>query len=278
METQVILCTGTYAKTPYYLEKFGVNLFSIEELCYYMCENAYLIDKDFMEEDLIAWIDTECSLKSLARQLYTLIHNDGSVSAFVGIILEETCYISKPERELIEKLLTQNRNMDLSLRKKNRADYFLEHGLYTKALLEYDQLQYEVDPKRREILGAIHHNKGVALARLFTFEQAAAEFLEAYRILNMDECYLEYLAALHLYLSKDEYIKEVMLEHNESAYSVKLEQKIEQVMEWWKESNGAVLVENLKKWKNSDNSGIYYETLEKTIDTWKEEYRGCVNR
>ena len=44
----VILCNGNYAKTPYYIEEEEVNLYSVEELCYYIYKNAFLLQDDFL--------------------------------------------------------------------------------------------------------------------------------------------------------------------------------------------------------------------------------------
>ena len=42
--SNVIVCEGTLAKTPYFVSEDGINLYSIEELCYYLMTNAYLLD------------------------------------------------------------------------------------------------------------------------------------------------------------------------------------------------------------------------------------------
>ena len=39
-----ILCQVKRAKVPYYIENISMNIYSIEELCYYMYHNIYLFD------------------------------------------------------------------------------------------------------------------------------------------------------------------------------------------------------------------------------------------
>ena len=40
----VCLCTGNYAKNPFYLKFSDISLYSIEELCYYFMERVHLLD------------------------------------------------------------------------------------------------------------------------------------------------------------------------------------------------------------------------------------------
>ena len=66
--SNVIVCEGTLAKTPYFVSEDGINLYSIEELCYYLMTNAYLLDDSFVEIHLAEWIANECSLESLGKR------------------------------------------------------------------------------------------------------------------------------------------------------------------------------------------------------------------
>ena len=43
---QIILGTGRYAGKPYFVEKFYINLYSIEELCYLLVEKAQMLDEE----------------------------------------------------------------------------------------------------------------------------------------------------------------------------------------------------------------------------------------
>ena len=47
-----ILCIGTYAQTPFHMEKIGRNVFCIEELCYCIVQNAFLIDEESIVTDV----------------------------------------------------------------------------------------------------------------------------------------------------------------------------------------------------------------------------------
>ena len=42
---ELLLCRFKTAETPYYLENYSVNIYSLEELCYCMEQNPYLIEE-----------------------------------------------------------------------------------------------------------------------------------------------------------------------------------------------------------------------------------------
>ena len=63
------LCQTPRARHPYYIESIDINIWSIEELCYYMRENVYLIDEAILGKKLCDWIEKELHLKKLAETL-----------------------------------------------------------------------------------------------------------------------------------------------------------------------------------------------------------------
>ena len=64
-----ILCQTQVASQPYLIENIQMNIYSIEELCYYLYNNIYLTDQTIMNEGLCRWVENELGLSSLARKL-----------------------------------------------------------------------------------------------------------------------------------------------------------------------------------------------------------------
>ena len=77
-----ILCIGTYAKNPFHIEKIGKNVYCIEELCYCIVQNAFLLDEDSFNKELFDWIAVECSLDELADELRSMLAKKCSVACF----------------------------------------------------------------------------------------------------------------------------------------------------------------------------------------------------
>ena len=53
---ELILCSHPIAAMPYYIDNISLNVYSLEELCYYIENHLYLIEADFMSEELCLWI------------------------------------------------------------------------------------------------------------------------------------------------------------------------------------------------------------------------------
>lgn len=63
-----ILCQTEKAAVPYYIESISTNIYTLEELCYYLYHNLYLVDDTILNEGLCVWIEKELKLPSLAGQ------------------------------------------------------------------------------------------------------------------------------------------------------------------------------------------------------------------
>lgn len=50
-----ILCQVNGQKNPYYISNISTNIYSIEELCYYLYHNIYLLDETIINEQLLVW-------------------------------------------------------------------------------------------------------------------------------------------------------------------------------------------------------------------------------
>ena len=53
---ELILCKRPIAAIPYYLEGASINVYSLEELSYFLYHHTYQIPQDFMSVELCHWI------------------------------------------------------------------------------------------------------------------------------------------------------------------------------------------------------------------------------
>ena len=65
----LILCHKKKAKHPYEISRIHMRIYTIEELCYYFCNNLYLVDYTIINRQLCDWLDEELELYSLADEL-----------------------------------------------------------------------------------------------------------------------------------------------------------------------------------------------------------------
>ena len=66
---QLILCKSPRAKNPFYIESGKVNIYSLEELMYFVQSARFVSRDDFMKPEFIDWIEQEIGLGELASML-----------------------------------------------------------------------------------------------------------------------------------------------------------------------------------------------------------------
>ena len=64
-----ILCQTKKARSPYFIQNISTNIYTLEELCYYLYHNIYLVDQTIINEALCSWIAQELELPRLAAKL-----------------------------------------------------------------------------------------------------------------------------------------------------------------------------------------------------------------
>ena len=101
----LILCHKKKAKHPYEISRIHTRISTLEELCYYLCNNLYLIDYTIMNEQLCRWIADELEMQDLAVKLVELIRNHGSVEKFVVLVLHESRIYTPGEMAHIQNVL-----------------------------------------------------------------------------------------------------------------------------------------------------------------------------
>lgn len=183
--SEIFICNEQIADLPYYIEGISWNIYSIEELCYYIEYNTYLLERDFMNEELCTWIGKEVKNIKLAEQLRDIMHLDGRLSEFVLALLVGCGYCSKEKIKEIIRVITEMEEQSDFECNKVRADRLMEKQKYLSCIYEYKNLldSNEAGEQSKELLGNIWHNLGIAYARMFLFQEAIHCFDKAY-VLN----------------------------------------------------------------------------------------------
>ena len=273
MMNNIYLCVGETASTPYYFEKVYANVYTIEELCYVLYENAFLIDREIVNKQLATWIETECKLPELARSLYSLINQGANPQAFVGTILEYAGYYTKDEIEKVESILYMNVSMNVFEKWKAKADFLFENRHFLLAVKEYEHLLLTLEEDETDLRSRVYNNMGVTYMNLNLYDSAVECFKKAYEINNDETAYKHYLTAKRLQLSEEEYIR--LIADEESAYrmSVPLEGELEAVKAEFEESPDAKHMQELFSLKDRKEASLYYEEITRMTEGLKSEYR-----
>ena len=112
----------------------------MEELCYYLCNNLYLIDYTIMNEQICNWLEEEIGMKDLADQLRDVLRLRGSVEKFVLTILKASRIYRDPEMIRIQNVLEHLKNQKDIERQKYKGDNLLESGEIEEAILVYQEI------------------------------------------------------------------------------------------------------------------------------------------
>lgn len=278
MISRVLTCVGKQADKPYYYDKLYTNLYSIEELCFVLHENAFMIEKEVMSHELAEWIEVECGLTDLARELYQLINQNASISSFVGMILDYVGYYSSDEIEKTENILKDNVTMNAFERWKAKADFLSENGHYVDAIREYDYIINRTPQDEIDLLSHSYNNMGVTYMQLRLYDFAEECFMEAYKLNGNEEAYKSYLISKRLHLPEQEYITEVANDSDSARtdLNVQVETDILTAEKEFNESDEAAKLKELFELKSSADAQAYYERITKITEELKDNYREAV--
>lgn len=270
----VILCSGNYAKTPYYIAENDLHLYSIEELCYYLYKNAFLLQEDFFCDGLLEWIRTELALPLWADALLQFRDKEECLYHSIEYLFWATGYYDKESCEKIHRVLLDGSRLSVEERKKLRADAYCKRQRYTLALSEYEELLKVCKEDQVKLKAKLHHNMGVCLCGLFLYDQAADSFLEAFHTYPNTESYVQFLTALKLGSSQTEYLS-YLSNHPESYEdSLEVESRLKKVEADWERIAILDVVERTM----GEEELSFYAAVNHLLKQAKEEYMNMVSK
>lgn len=278
------LCVGEYCENPYNIESLELKVYCMEELSYCLKENAFLLDLSLMNDKLVDWIGEECRVHDLAKQLYPMVHKQGSLSVFVVTILQYVGMYDPEEISQVEQVLKQGAGLSNMEKRKSQIDYMVEKRKYAAAIRGYDLLLETWSDLEKEgkelpagkVRAAILHNKGVALTGLMLYDKAAYYFREAWQT-DPDREHLDaYLAAKRMELPEDEYVAFAAQNPENYTESLELEKRIEQFEREWEQQPEYRQLKLRGEWRTGDRVKYDAEN-ERLTQALKNSYRTSVS-
>lgn len=275
--------TGNTAKTPYYFKKLDIMVYTMEELCYVLEKEAFLLGNEIMEDDLIQFVGEECGLAELAEEMHVLVHQKGTLSSLVCMIQRYVGLYTKEEIAQMEATLKMSSGMSDYEKKKMQIDYLVEKKRYSAANDAYDSLLKELYRLPAELLEAnnkvaagILHNKGVALAGLMRYDEAGECFLKAYGLSREKESFMAFLGAKRLTLSQTEYVALIAEYGEQYADCLAFEKSFERLNEQWQQTQEYMQLKELRALRAIGEQKKYYSESEKVVGLLKSKYRSSV--
>lgn len=185
----MILCRTKKADSPFFCRHMGIRLFSLEELCYYLYNNIYIINDDFFDEALLSFIEEQTEEKPLADRLRFMKGQGAGLAELIVTVLKYVDYYSVDEIEQLKGVLEVLNTQNVYERLKTRGDGYLLNKRYYSAIINYMQIiEGRPDNSLSGLFYAkVYHNTGVAFARMFRMQDAKQYFEAAYKIGQHEE-------------------------------------------------------------------------------------------
>ena len=269
---RMMICTGRYAETPYYVNSVCMNVYCVEELCYLFALNPFIITADFMDASLINWLRDECGLDKLSDSLAAMLKKGCALGEFINTFLDYVNYCDEDERKIIDETIKSNSGITEYERKKHQADYLLRNAMYEAAVEEYEALLENLPDAESALRPVIMHNMGFAYANLFMFDVAAKYYKRSYEMTGLIDTGLQYLASLRMYMPEEKYLGFIAKNSEYYDASLALEARMKKADGNFEASRENTMLSALQIYKDEGNVASFYDQIDKIILRLKDDY------
>ncbi len=203
----IILCHKKRARQPYEITRIHRLIYTMEELCYYLCSYLYLVDYTIMNEKLCDWLEQELKQAELAANLRQNLSQGGSPEQFVITILAHSSIYTMGELQRVQDLLEKLKNQKPVEKQKHKADSLLKSGGIRQAISVYQAILQDRsdDSVEKNFYGKVYACLGAAYGRLFLYKEAAEMYEKAYEICGDKSMLKAYLYACRNSMPETEY-------------------------------------------------------------------------
>jgi len=269
-----ILCQPNKATKSYYLEGISTNIFSIEELCFFLYHNIYLLDDTIINDKLCQWIGKDLGFQSLGLKLSNQLLEGIDIESFVLPIFKEINYLSHDEYKRLGAKLEQLDEQPTIVKDKLKGDCLVRYGKYINGIKVYQDILKSVDETNLggQFSGTIYHNMGCTYARLFQMDEAKECLKKACELLHTRAAIKSYLGII--------YMTEPLEEFNEEALRLGVDNntKEEILLELKISENGEVVSQSYDEFqkakaaKANGDSSEYYKAMDLLLEKMTKEY------
>lgn len=272
---KLIQCASCIAKVPYHFRLTKTNVYSIEEVCYYIRHNIYMMQEEIFDREFVMWIRNELHMDKTADKMEHLIQEHHDIKDIVVTICCSCDYYDETEINELIRIMEEIEKLPMYARRKRKGDNYLRCKSYEKAIEEYEKIfeSDEILQAEPEVYGDIFHNIGVAYVNIGEFHKASELFLKAYEKNGRDESVAQCLFALRL--CKDvgtfkKLINDLSIPAEKQSIWEKEYQKAQEIS-----ASGKTVIQigKLGDLVKRGNVEEYYDKVHHFIMEWKNEYR-----
>jgi len=270
----LFLCHGKLAKIPFLVEGTHTNIYSLEELCYYIKHNIYLIDEEILSEELCDWIEEALDKGKLAAKIRDFIGKPDGLKKLLRAINQETGYYPVEEVQRLVDILVATEGQTKEARLKCKGDSYMANRQNKRAIQIYSEILRNAPVDwPREHQAAIWNNIGAAYAGLFLFPRAAEAFRKSYDLEPAEETCMNYLCAQRFTTPVDTYARVIEDEDIDPQIVVRFEKLLAEINESEKESSMRKRISAAEKDRREGRITKSCREFDEIVNEWKKEYR-----
>lgn len=272
---KVILCVGREAKKPYVFRATGDKVFSIEELCHVLYQNAFEVQEELYSEEFIRFIGEELGLKERAEYLRHLTFaRAGAKDVMVACFCSADYYDAKEIKAFLRDYDAFYEKSPAE-RKKWKADRLWEEGREHEAGQMYQELLFSGSLAQfpNDVYGDLLHNVGVVKMHSGNISQAVEYFREAYERNGADDTLRQYFIALTLSGQKERMDQELKALAPRSEVTAQVAQEVYVARNAAEQTGEYQELERLKGLHEEGRIAEYYQGMDALLERLKEKYR-----
>lgn len=256
---------GRQSQTPYYIEAIKTNVYSLEEINFFIFNHINLVYREFFCDELFDYIEKELGREDIAEELRRLSMQNADLKDFIRYLLKESYYYSGSELSVVAAYVMNIDIMSEAERLRIEADGYYKMGKLESALRVYFEILsgMEKEALSEAFYAKVAYSIGVIYARLFMSRNANSFFGYAYD-LYPDPLYARACVYMALVNNDEEELLNTIIKYNIS----------DETLETIRARVGALKreIETSEETVNfiyDFENGINRQTI---IDNWKEEY------
>ena len=270
---RIVVRRKTEIKKAYEIPGLKVKVYTPEELVYAYYQNLPRLEPQIMNEEILSWL-RDCGREELSNRLAQVIGRGAEgLTDFVTALFSGISFYNEKEIQEAREALLEWNQADPNMRKKEKLDYLFESGRVREAMDGYEELIRKGASLSDEFLADVYHNQGVAYARLFLFEEAAASFQKAWELSGAPYSKELYMLSLRMSLPKESYVNRITEEELGEEKAVELEEKLLEFLKGEADSEYRRQLTKLKKQKKVGNQAYYEEGLHALTEDLKQSWR-----
>lgn len=276
---KLILCSGNRTDRPYVFASTGTRIYSIEELCYYIGENIYLLDEEMFSDSLIDWIDRELGLGEPADKLRQTKIGKSDLKTKVTIVLCSADYFT--EKEVKDILYSIDKISLMNPIKRNclKAINYLKKHQYIEANAEYVRILNSKDAINMtpEDYGDILHNMAVASIYTSGLTEATELFRQSYERNHKELTLKQYLSAILMSGDQELYDEKVIEYQVDPALYQDTLNEMDNLLTEAKNSANMEQIQQLKQDRTQGKQTEFIQKTEELLYTWISRYKRGIN-